>query len=70
MAKFKEGEIVRSVLKMDEKFPFFQVHKEHNILGKKEYLVIPMDNIGNRIFASVRAESSLRHTERDSAGDE
>lgn len=67
MSKFKEGEIVRSVLKGDEKFPFFRVYKPYEGGG---YLVMPMSNTTQFLYADIRSENALRHTERDFAGDE
>ncbi len=74
MTKFKEGEVVRSVLKGDEKFPFFKIHRVYpeNFPGVKGqmYLAIRLDNGPQNMFDDLKAESSLRHTEYDTAGDE
>jgi len=78
MAKFREGEVVRSVLKRDEQFPFFTIERvyqgEHFMMGRGklgsvEYGVIPKNNM-NLQFRTFRHESALRHTEFDTAADE
>ena len=78
MAKFREGEVVRSVLKRDEQFPFFTIERvyqgEHFMMGRGkpgsiEYSVFSKNN-RDRNFRQFRHESALRHTEFDTAADE
>lgn len=67
MSKFQEGEIVRSTRKIDEDEPFFIVDSRNRTdpLGDRGcWLRCVKDN-----QLTIRKESALRHTEKDSKED-